>query len=56
MIVVSSKKEKGIVNEIIFCGGVKIYFGDFIVGDDGGVIVIFKEEVEEVLVKVWEKW
>jgi 4-hydroxy-4-methyl-2-oxoglutarate aldolase len=55
-IAASSKKEKGKVNEIISCGGVKIRPGDFIAGDDGGVIVIPKEEVEEVLAKAREKW
>jgi regulator of RNase E activity RraA len=35
---------------------VKIRPGDFIAGDDGGVIVIPKEEVEEVLAKAQEKW
>ncbi len=34
----------------------KIRPGDFIAGDDGGVIVIPKEEVEEVLAKAQEKW
>ncbi|MCG0041249.1 RraA family protein, partial [Escherichia coli] len=55
-IAASSKKEKGIVNETISCGGVKIHPGDFIAGDDGGVIVIPKEEAEEVLAKAREKW
>ncbi|MCY9020991.1 RraA family protein [Priestia megaterium] len=55
-IAASSKKEKGIVNGTISCGGVKIHPGDFIAGDDGGVIVIPKEEAEEVLAKAREKW
>lgn len=34
----------------------KIRPGDLIAGDDGGVIVVPKEEVEEVLAKAQEKW
>lgn len=45
------KKEKGKVGVKISCGGVDVESGDFIVADADGIVVIKKNDVEEVLNK-----
>lgn len=42
-------KEELLINVLIQCGGVVVKFGDFIVVDLMGVIVIFFEKVEEIV-------
>jgi regulator of RNase E activity RraA len=43
------------LNIPIGCGGVPVYPGDIIVGDEEGVVVIPVERAEEVAVDAWEQ-
>jgi regulator of RNase E activity RraA len=45
------KEGPGEINTIISCGNVPVSPGDIIVGDDDGVMVIPREEAEDVLAK-----
>lgn len=44
-----TKNGTGQINTTISCGGVIVHPGDIIVGDEDGVVVIYKEEAEAVL-------
>jgi 4-hydroxy-4-methyl-2-oxoglutarate aldolase len=58
----SQKSWGGNINVPIQCGGVHVYPGDIIVGDDDGVVVVPKYRAETVLqkakerIKMEEKW
>jgi RraA family protein len=45
------KDEPGEINVPISCGGVSVYPGDLIVGDDDGVIVVPLNKIEDALIK-----
>ncbi|TQR18431.1 RraA family protein [Psychrobacillus vulpis] len=45
------KGESGQINTAILCGGVSVRPGDLIVGDDDGVVVIPRENAEEIIRK-----
>src|SRR6056297_1364232 len=45
----------GSINKEIVCGGIKIHPGDFIFGDDDGVVVVSPEELEDVIKKAEAK-
>lgn len=49
------KKNEGIVNAPIMCGGVRVVPGDLVVGDSDGVCVIPKEHMETVLAEAEKK-
>ncbi|GEA17448.1 MAG: hypothetical protein PWR22_329 [Moorella sp. (in: firmicutes)] len=49
------KEGPGEINVPICCAGAVVHPGDILVGDDDGVVVIPKEQAEEVLVKAKEK-
>ena len=51
----TTKKTFGQINKSITCGGIQINPGDFIIGDDDGVVVIPKEKVQEVIAKGIER-
>lgn len=52
----SCKKDSvGQMNVPVFCGGVDVYPGDLIVGDENGVCVIHPEEVDGILKKADRK-
>ncbi len=44
-----TKNGVGQINTTISCGGVIVHPGDIIVGDEDGVVVVYKEEAEAVL-------
>ena len=44
-----SKNGAGQINTTISCGGVIVHPGDIIVGDEDGVVVVYKDEAEAVL-------
>lgn len=46
---VATNRRVGRVNVPVACGGVPVHPGDWVVGDDDGVVVIPHERVEEVL-------
>jgi 4-hydroxy-4-methyl-2-oxoglutarate aldolase len=43
------KKTPGAINQPIVVGGVAVYPGDLVLGDDDGVVVVARERVDEVL-------
>lgn len=43
------KKNKGTINHPIVCGNVRVNPGDIVIGDADGVVIVSKEEAEEVL-------
>lgn len=45
----ATKAVPGKINHPIIIGGVKVYPGDLVFGDDDGVVVVPREETEEVL-------
>lgn len=45
----------GLINHVISCGGVCVTPGDFIFGDDDGVVVVPSYMLEEVLLKAEKK-
>lgn len=45
----TSKETLGLINHPISCGGVVVYPGDLVVGDDDGVCVVKREKAVEVL-------
>lgn len=45
----SGKRQAGLLNVPIICGGVAIRPGDILVGDRDGLVVVAAEEVEEVI-------
>jgi len=47
----TKKQSLGLINYPILCGGVLVNPGDIILGDEGGVVVIPKEEAYETLKK-----
>lgn len=49
------KETCGAIGGTIMCGGIQVHNGDIIVGDCDGVVVIAKEDAEEVLTKSKEK-
>lgn len=51
----TTKKLIGYINHPITCGGVIVNPGDVILGDADGVVVVKKEDVEEVIKKAEDK-
>lgn len=49
------KDGPGEINEPISCGGVVIFPGDIIIGDENGVVVIQQDSVEEVIANAENK-
>ena len=49
------KESLGTINHPISCGGVTVFPGDMIVGDDDGVVVVPQAELEEIAVKSRER-
>ena len=45
----TTKQHPGNVNVPILCGGVSVNPGDFVVADDDGVVIVRREEVDEVI-------
>jgi 4-hydroxy-4-methyl-2-oxoglutarate aldolase len=43
------KKTPGAINHPVVVGGVAVYPGDLVLGDDDGVVVVARERVDEVL-------
>ncbi|WP_127579406.1 RraA family protein [Paenibacillus koleovorans] len=46
---VGTNKTIGTTGEAVVCGGVVVHTGDLIIGDDDGVVVVPKEQIEEML-------
>lgn len=46
-----TKESAGQINVPIACGGVVVFPGDILIGDEDGVVVVRKEEAEEVLAR-----
>lgn len=51
----TTKKLIGFINYPITCGGVIVNPGDIVLGDADGVVVVKKEDVEEVIKKAEER-
>ena len=51
----SNKAEPGEINVPISCGGVAVHPGDIIIGDSDGVVVVLKDQEEEILAKAKQK-
>jgi 4-hydroxy-4-methyl-2-oxoglutarate aldolase len=51
----SGKKDVGEINVSITCGGVEVSPGDYVLGDENGVVVIPEEQIENVLERAREK-
>ena len=49
------KKDPGVINGTIMCGGVEVHPGDLVFGDYDGVTVVPRERLEEILAKAEEK-
>ncbi len=49
------KENPGVINGVIWCGGVKVKPGDLVMGDYDGVTVVPREHLEDVLKKAEEK-
>ncbi len=49
------KDGPGQINTLISCGGVSVQPGDLIIGDDDGVVVVPKEQIEIALTKAEKK-
>lgn len=50
----TTKRERGELNGPITIGGVQVQPGDIVVGDSDGVVVVPKQEMEQVLAKAHE--
>ncbi|MCL7748840.1 RraA family protein [Halalkalibacter alkaliphilus] len=49
------KDGPGKINTLISCGGVSVQPGDLIIGDDDGVVVVPKDQIEVTLLKAEKK-
>jgi regulator of RNase E activity RraA len=50
-----AKKNPGVINGVIKCGGVTVKPGDLVVGDYDGVTVVPRDKIEEILANAEEK-
>ncbi len=51
----AGKAAEGTLNVPVVCGGIRVYPGDYLVGDENGIIVIRPEEAEKIMEKADEK-
>jgi 4-hydroxy-4-methyl-2-oxoglutarate aldolase len=51
----TAKSSIGTVGEVISCGGQPVRFGDFIVADESGIVVISTSDAETILVRAEER-
>lgn len=51
----SRKKDVGEVNVAVTCGGVEVWPGDYVLGDENGVVVISEDQIEDVLERARKK-
>lgn len=51
----SGKKDVGEVNVAVTCGGVEVRPGDYVLGDENGVVVIPEDQIEDVLERARKK-
>lgn len=49
------KEQPGRVNEPVICGGVHVRPGDFVIGDDDGVVIVARERAAAVLAAARER-